>query len=535
MAGGKRLRKQEGTVTVTATNPVHVCLLLGRQAGASSLRACKTSLSCLAGHSDVHVTLIQFAGGHGGGHIKHYIETQLKNTVDVTTSEACTPLGGTHSTSELFSFVVFLPAGDWLSDRALDKIDQLVREQQPDIIYTDEDRVDSSGHLTDPLFKPDASPELFLHVDYVGSLLCISKSTLAAYGGIDLTRYQEERYRLLLQAFCDNRVIAHLAEPIYHARSDLRQQFDASAVLARHCRDQQPDVVVEQVDGNVYRLKRAIIGTPKVSIIIPFRDKPALLRQCLHALTARTDYSNFEVIGISNRSQSITIYELMQALAQHDQRFRFLECNIPFNFSALVNFGVSNATGDYIVLMNNDISVINSDWLHAMLEHGQRAEIGVVGAKLLYPNDTIQHAGISVQRSGYIAHMHKHFAADCKGYMNRLVCVQNVSAVTGALCLFRKSLHQQLNGFDEKRFKIAFNDVDFCLRAEARGYSNIFTPYALAYHHESLSRGYETSKRKKHRFGEEQKNFHTLYAHRMSHGDPYYNPNLNQDRHDFSY
>lgn len=295
------------------------------------------------------------------------------------------------------------------------------------------------------------------------------------------------------------------------------------------------NVEIEQIGNNAYQLNRQITGNPKISILIPFKDKPELLKQCLHAIFTRTDYTNFEVIGISNRSQSLTVYELMQDLTAQDRRCQFLECNIPFNFSALVNFGVSKATGEFIVLMNNDITVINTDWLHALLEQGQRTEVGVVGAKLLYPNNTVQHAGISIQQSGYIGHLHKRYDADAKGYMNRLICVQNVSAVTAALCLFKKKLHHQLNGFDEKRFKIAFNDVDFCLRAEAQGFTNIFTPHALAYHHESLSRGYETTEDKKYRFGEEQEHFAELYAQRVSRGDPYYNPNLNQNRDDFSY
>lgn len=512
---------------------LHLCLLLHAQSGDRARQAIKSSLSCLADHTSVRVSLIAYAGLHSAATLNR-ITARFTDELEIVASEAFAKTSQEYTASEHSYFYLFLPAGDWLSDNALSKIAAVAHAEQPDIIYTDEDRIDSQGRLSEPLFKPDAAPEFFLHSDYVGALLCIKKSALAQLGGIDPAHYLKERYRLLLSAFTDGRPIAHIAQPLYHARPR-RESSNAAAVLTRHCRERDLDVGVEKINGNVYRLNYKVTGNPKVSIIIPFRDKPQLLRQCLDAVMGRTEFQNFEVIGVSNRSQSLTIYELMRQLSRQDRRIRFFEHNVPFNFSALVNFGVGMATGKFIVLMNNDVTVINSGWLHAMLEHGQREKVGVVGAKLLYPNDTIQHAGISVQKSGYIAHLHKHFPAHAKGYMNRLICVQNVSAVTAALCLFKIELHDQLNGFDANRFKIAFNDVDFCLRAEGRGYRNVFTPHARAYHHESISRGYETSAEKKDRFALERKHFAEIYAHRLSRGDPYYNPNLNQNRDDFSY
>ena len=337
-----------------------------------------------------------------------------------------------------------------MSDDALGKISNVGKSVQPDVIYTDQDLIDESGHLCEPQFKPDAAYEYFVHYDYLGALFCIKKSTLARLGGIDLRRYHSERYRLLLRLFSEQGRIEHLAEPIYHVRNPALQASKPEIVVSslnQHFATDDNQIEIKQIEPGVYRMQREIEGNPKITIVIPFRDKPGLLKQCIHAVVNNTEYSNYEIVGISNRSQSVTVYETMNELADLDPRIRFVEHNIPFNFSALVNYGVNIATGGYIVLMNNDVTVINSDWLSAMLEHGQRKEIGVVGAKLLYPHGTIQHAGLSIQRSGYIAHLHKHHPAESKGYMNRLICVQNVSAVTGALCLFKNQFAPTIERF----------------------------------------------------------------------------------------
>ena len=453
---------------VNPDSMLRLCLLLDSGRDQSNLKPVKTSLLCLRGHPDVPVSLFDIEGGRYAEQVKNFVVKNFTNNTEIVTAPILRSIDeGFNDHSEL-TFFLFLPVGDWLSDDALAKICSAVRDVQPDIVYTDEDRFNEAGHLVDPQFKPDAAPEFFLHSDYVGSMLCIKGSTLARYGGIDLKHYHKERYRLLLRAFFDKARVEHVAQPLYHVQyGSLRESGGFDDVLTKHCKEHGVKVEAERIGSNAYRLRHKIRGNPKVSIVIPFKDKPELLKQCLNAIIANTEYANFEVVGISNRSVSLTVYELMQEFSAQDRRFRFLECNIPFNFSALVNFGVAAATGEYIVLMNNDVTVINPGWLHAMLQQGQKKEVGVVGAKLLYPDNTIQHAGITIQQSGYIGHLHKHCDADNKGYMNRLICVQNVSAVTGALCLFQKILHQQLNGFDESRFGIAFNDVDFCLRAEA--------------------------------------------------------------------
>ncbi|MCP4952810.1 MAG: glycosyltransferase, partial [Proteobacteria bacterium] len=226
-------------------------------------------------------------------------------------------------------------------------------------------------------------------------------------------------------------------------------------------------------------------------------------------------------------------FEIKDHFETTNDRVAFLEWDKPFNFSEIVNFGVSQSLTDHVILMNNDIEIINNDWLESLLEHSQRPEVGAVGGKLFYPDDTIQHAGIIVGIGGYAGHSHKHKAGGDRGYLNRLNLVQNVSAVTGALMMVKTDLFRQVKGFDADKFGVACNDVDFCLRLAELGCRNIFTPYAKAYHFESVSRGYEDTPEKKARFEREVEAFRERHAAVLAAGDPYYNPNLRLDVEDF--
>ncbi|MFC1680992.1 glycosyltransferase family 2 protein [Pseudomonadota bacterium] len=337
-----------------------------------------------------------------------------------------------------------------------------------------------------------------------------------------------------MRVFSDGRKIEHLARPLYHTRKKSESR-PAASILRSHFDSEDTGIEVLPARNDTFRIKRPVRGRPRTTIVIPFRDRPRLLRQCLESILETTENTDYDVLGVSNCSQSSDTYGVMEEFSSRGDRIRFVEHNVPFNFSALVNRGVELAAGDYIVLMNNDITVAEGGWLDAMLEYGQLDDVGVVGAKLLYPNGTVQHAGLSVQQSEHVGHMHKNYPGESPGYMNRLICSQAVSAVTAALCLFSKDLHRMLNGFDEDRLGVAYNDVDFCLRAQALGRRNIFTPFALAYHHESLSRGYEDTDSKRSRFEKERKRFWQYHQHLKGLPDPNYNPNLDQYRDDFSY
>jgi GT2 family glycosyltransferase len=239
------------------------------------------------------------------------------------------------------------------------------------------------------------------------------------------------------------------------------------------------------------------------------------------------------LIGISNNSIEPETFALMEHYAMADQRIRFTRNDVPFNYSALNNFAVYQVEGEHLLLLNNDMEVITENWLEVLLEHSQRQEVGAVGAKLYYPDDTIQHSGVMIGIGGIAGHSHRYFQRHHPGYFSRLHQVQNVSAVTAACLMVKKSVYQAVGGMDEKHLAVAFNDVDFCLRLREKGYLNIFTPYCELYHHESKTRGHEDTPQKQHRFTQEVAYMRMRHAAILKNGDPYYNLNLPLDRDDF--
>jgi len=295
--------------------------------------------------------------------------------------------------------------------------------------------------------------------------------------------------------------------------------------------------VVENTNTSHYfRVRYEIINEPLISIVIPYKDKPELLEMCINSVVDKSTYKNYEIIGISNNSEDEKTFEMMRTLETKDPRVKFYEYNVDFNYSDINNHAVNTyAKGEHILLLNNDIEVIEPTWLEAMLEHSQRDNVGCVGAKLYYPNDKIQHAGVIIGLGGFAGHSHKMFNRDDQGYFNRLHAVQDLAAVTAACLMIKKSLYHELNGLDAFNFKVAYNDVDFCLRVLEKGYYNIFTPFAELYHHESISRGYEDTPEKLARFEQEKASLFQRHKYILQNGDPYYNPNLTLDREDFTY
>jgi len=272
---------------------------------------------------------------------------------------------------------------------------------------------------------------------------------------------------------------------------------------------------------------------PLVSIIIPTRNGFHLLHRCVESIFTQTQYTNYELIIIDNGSDDFVALRYLQRLEQ-DPRVTIIRDNSPFNYSALNNRAVAQAKGELIALLNNDLEVINADWLDEMVSYAQHPEVGAVGAKLYYPNDTIQHAGVIVGLGGVAGHSHKHFPRDNPGFCGRLLLTQNLSAVTAACLVLRKEVFDAVGGLDEKNLSVAFNDVDFCLRIQEQGFHNIWTPYAEMYHYESATRGYEDTPEKQHRFAKEVNYMKQRWGTILS-ADPAYNPNLTLDREDFSF
>jgi GT2 family glycosyltransferase len=426
------------------------------------------------------------------------------------------------------------------------EVAKAIHEHDADIYYSDENIVDADGHVTSTHCKPDFSPDLLLSHNYLTHLFVVRRQIFDRVGGLQTSYDGAQDYDLVLRLTEQTDRIVHIAKVLYHWRSiETSTAADPDAKgyaddAGKHALEQA--LMRRNIQGEVlptnrkfyYRVRRAIMGNPLVSIIIPFRDQHEYLRRCVNSILNGTGYQNFEIIGVDNNSEDEQTHVLMEELVRTDSRIRFVRYEKPFNYSAINNFAVQEAAGEHIILMNNDIEVLNIDWLEALLEHSQRSEVGAVGAKLYYKNNTIQHAGVIIGIAGFAGHSHRHFPRRSPGYFNRLNCIQNLSAVTAALLMVKKEYYHAVGGLDEENLGTALNDVDFCLKLREKGYLNIFTPYCEAYHYESVSRGYEDTPEKQARFAREVAYFKKRWAVILAKGDPYYNPQLTLEREDFS-
>jgi GT2 family glycosyltransferase len=281
-----------------------------------------------------------------------------------------------------------------------------------------------------------------------------------------------------------------------------------------------------------YRLRRSIDDGPLVSIILPFKDKPEYLQRCLDSIM-KSSYRNFEILLISNNSEEKETFSVVNEFLQQDARIKFHEYNQPFNYSAINNWGASQANGDYLLFLNNDTEVINFDWIEAMLEQAARQQIGAVGAKLLYSDKTIQHAGVILGIVGVANHAFRHLPNEQHGYFGYSNVIRNYSAVTAACLMLQAIKFWEVDGFDEEHLAISYNDVDLCLKLLKKGYRNVYTPYARLYHYESVSRESDKQAPEGERFSGE-KEFMLKKWGNLIKNDPYYNTNLTLEREDYS-
>jgi glycosyltransferase involved in cell wall biosynthesis len=414
------------------------------------------------------------------------------------------------------------------------------------LLYSDEDKIDEFGQRFDPHFKPDWNPELLLGQNYISHLGVYHAERVREIGGFREGFEGSQDHDLVLRFTkgLDEKNIVHIPEVLYHWRAlegstamasgekSYTSQAGLTAVSDALTDYSEVSVIAGPVP-NTYRVKYPLPEKPpKVSLLIPTRDGVDMLKPCVDALLERTDYPNFEVLILDNQSSCEQTLQYMDEIAE-DARVRVLRWDFPFNYSAINNFGAEQATGELVGLVNNDVEPINSDWLCEMVRHAVRPEIGCVGAKLYYPNDTIQHAGVILGIGGVAGHAHKYFDRHADGYFSRLHLVQNVSAVTAACLLVRKSVFDEAGGLDQENLTVAFNDVDFCLRVREMGYRNLWTPFAEAYHHESVSRGADDTPEKRDRHNREVDYMRRRWGDSLF-NDPAYNPNLTLIHEDFS-
>ena len=444
-------------------------------------------------------------------------------------------------------YIALMDHDDELTPDALYEVVKAINDHGAEFIYSDEDKLSTNGTFREPHFKPDYSPDMFLSQNYLSHLGVIKKSLMDKVGGFTVGLEGAQDYDLYLKVLEHTKKVTHIAKVLYHWRKipgstasdfdDKSYARDAGAIalaLAVERRNLNADVLNGKYPGT-YRVKYAIENKSLVSIIIPFKDKPILLRMCIESILKKSTYRNFEIIGISNNSEESGTFTEMDRLKALDARVSFFEHNVPFNFAEINNCAVRrHAKGEHILLLNNDIELISEDWIESLLEFSQRADVGVVGGKLYYPDDRIQHAGIIVGIGGIAGHSHKYIDRADHGYFSRPHLVQNMSALTGACFMVKRDIYDEVEGLDAENLKIAFNDVDFCLRIREKGYLNVFTPYCEAYHHESSSRGYEITAEQEDRFNKETEYMLHRHASLLESGDPYYNLRLTIKHEDFS-
>jgi GT2 family glycosyltransferase len=428
---------------------------------------------------------------------------------------------------------------DELSCDALYFMVKWINETGADFLYSDEAIIDSKNRIVELHCKPDYSPDMLLSQNYFNHFVLIKRELFEEVGGFRTGYEGSQDHDLFLRVIEKTNKIVHVPEVLYYWR---RIKGSASWDFSwKHYAWEAGKKAVEDalerrgIDGIVqfsqfpgtYRVKRKMKEHPLVSIIIPFKDKHEITYKCIHSILNYTDYKNYEVICLSNNSQEHQTYEMMESLSKYSDKVRFFECNIPFNFSKINNIAVNQyAMGKHVVLMNNDIELFDSIWLEALLEHSEREEVGAVGGLLLYPDGRVQHAGIIIGINGAAGHSHRGHPVERGGYFARPHIIQNVSAVTGAFLMVKRNLYLKIGGLNERELKVAFNDVDFCLRMREEGFLNVYTPYARAIHHESTSRGYEESEENIKRYMYELRYLRDRHQKIFKEGDPYYNQNL---------
>ena len=449
-------------------------------------------------------------------------------------------------------YVALLDHDDILHPCALWYVAQAIAEQGADFVYTDEVTFEGDiDHLTVYHFKPDYMLDNLRSNNYICHLSVFSAALLAKVGGDERAEFNgSQDYDLYLRLTEQAKKVVHIPHLLYYWRSSptsVASNISAKmycleaamkALRAHYKRVGVPvdDVTMIPNTPGFYKTDYTITKPGKVSILIPSCDHASYLRTCVDSIYRKTTYADFEVLIIENNSKEDGTFRLYEQLQkEHPDNLRVLYWKgTGFNYSALNNFGAKEATGEYLLLLNNDTEVITPRWLEEMVMYAQQERVGCVGVKLLYPDNTIQHAGIGFGYLTLAAHMHKNFPVGHPGYMGRLVYAQDVYAVTAACLMVRKSVYDEVNGLDES-FAVAFNDVDFCVRVREAGYTNVFTPFAQLYHYESKSRGLDESPAKRKRFESEVKRFQQRWAKQLAAGDPCLNPNFDLMKEDFTF
>ena len=458
--------------------------------------------------------------------------------------------GNTNAAMEMArgEFIVLADHDDKLTPDALYEFAKAINEApETDVLYSDEDKLDmDGGALFDPHFKPDFNPDLLTSVNYICHLFAAKKELVERVGGFKEEFDGAQDHEFLFRCTEQAEKIVHVPKVLYHWRchqdstasnpESKLYAFEAGsrAIMAHYKRMGIPAVKVEKgVDYGIYHTIFEIPDTPLVSVIIPNKDHTSDLDTCIRPILIRGTYKNLEFIVVENNSTDPETFRYYEKLQKEFPSVRVVRWEREFNYSAINNFGVSFAKGEYFLFMNNDIEMVAENFVEEMLGFCQRDDVGAVGARLLYEDDTIQHAGVVIGFGGIAGHTFIGLHKSENSYFHRAVCAQDYSAVTAACMMSKKSVFEKVGGFTEE-LAVAFNDIDYCMKVRSLGKLVVYAPYALLHHYESKSRGLEDTPEKVARFNREVAVFAKRWPDILKNGDPYYNPNLTLRKSNFA-
>ena len=442
-------------------------------------------------------------------------------------------------------YVGFLDHDDLLAPFALFEVAvRLISHPDIDVFFSDEDMFNQKGKRVYPFFKPGFSPDLLRSVNYMCHFLVVRKSLGDQVGWIREGYEGAQDFDFILRVSEFAKKIERIPKILYHWRAISGSTADDSyakpyagpsgirALQDHLARRGTPGSVETVFMPTWYRIQYEIPGTPRVSIIILNHDHAADLCKGVSSILEKSTWQHYELLIVENNSKEPETFQLYEELKKRDARVRIVEWNHPFNYSQVNNWAAAQASGEILLFLNNDIEVITPDWLEQMLMHAVRSEVGSVGAKLYFPNNTIQHAGVILGIGDVAGHGHKGFPRKMVGHGGQLTQIRNTAANTAACIMLRREVFEEVGGFDEN-YILAYGDVDLCLKILEKGYLNVWTPFAELYHHESKTRGYERAPEQLARYRNEVFYFWQRWEDFMRRGDPYYNPNLSSKREDF--
>lgn len=456
--------------------------------------------------------------------------------------------GNTNAALEMAEgeFVGLLDHDDLLAPNALyEVVKALEADRELDAVYTDEDKVTTElDEHFQPHLKPDFNLDLLRSNNYICHFFVVRRSVVKKAGGFRQEFDGAQDHDFIFRCVETARRVGHIPEILYHWRTHKASTadnpaskmyaFDAGkrAIEAHLQRTDTEGVVTHTPDLGFFRVKYPVQGNPLVSIIIPNKDEKETLKDCIESIRKKTEYENYEIIIVENNSTTEEIFQYYKELSQ-DPRIRLLRWKKEFNYSAINNYGVNHARGEYLIFLNNDVKIITPGWIKEMLGVCQRPEVGAVGVKLIYPDNTIQHAGCVIGIGGIAGHMFVDMPANRTGYLHKASILQDMSAVTAACMMMKRTAFEEAGGFTEK-LAVAFNDVDLCLKVRKNEKLIVYDPYVQLYHMESKTRGAEDSTEKVRRFQEEIEYMRCQWIDILKKGDPYYNKNLSLTKWNYS-